>query len=73
MVGQGLTSAASVHSEAGGNTQHDIDAPVPSEFLRSLARRLILDLATHVKAFNVEASGGGRLKVTITLETADIV
>lgn len=76
MAGQGLTSVANVHSGAGRNAQHynsGIDAPVPSEFLGSLSRRLILDLGTHVKALNVESSGGGRLKVTITLETADIV
>ena len=73
MEGQGPTSTANSHSGASGNVQHDVDAPVPSEFLGSLARRLILDLGTHVKAFNVEASGSGRLKVTITLETADIV
>jgi hypothetical protein len=49
------------------------DAPVLSESLKSLARRLILDLGTHVKVLNVEESESGRFKVTITLETADIV
>jgi hypothetical protein len=72
----GITPAASVHSGAGRSAQpytSGIDAPVPSDFLGSLARRVILDLGTRVKAFNVEESGSGRLKVTITLETADIV
>ena len=76
MIGQGLPSVANVHSGASGNSQHKnpgIDAPVRSESLGSLSRRLILDLGTHVKALNVEESGSGRLKVTITLETADII
>ena len=76
MADQGLISVANVHSGAGGNMQHNnpsIDAPARSDSLGSLARRLILDLGTHVKALNVEESRGGRLKVTITLETADIV
>jgi hypothetical protein len=63
------------HSEAGVNTQTyapSIDSPLPSEFLRSLGRRFILDPGTRVNAVNLEASGRGGLKVTITLETADI-
>jgi hypothetical protein len=77
MAGQGPTPAANVHSGAGMGAQHqvpatDSDAPVPSESLGSLARRLILDLGTHVTVINMEGSGRGGLKVTITLETADI-
>ncbi|KAF8263697.1 hypothetical protein EI94DRAFT_1806809 [Lactarius quietus] len=75
-AGQGPTSAPNIHSGASTSAQPyatGIDAPVPSEFLRSLARRLILDRGTHVNVLNAEASGSGRLKVTITLETADIV
>lgn len=63
------------YSEAGTNTQSyapSIDAPVPSEFLTSLARRLILDLGTRVNVLNMEASGRGGLKVTMTLETAEL-
>ncbi|KAF8263700.1 hypothetical protein EI94DRAFT_1740343 [Lactarius quietus] len=76
MAGQGPTSLASVPAGASTNMQSHapgIDAPVLSESLRALARRLILDLGTHVNALNVEESGSGRLRVTITLETADIV
>jgi len=76
MAGQGPTPAANVYSAAGTNAQPyapGIDAPAPSEFIRSLARRLILDLGTRVDVLNMEASGRGGLKVTITLETADIV
>ncbi|KAN0131546.1 hypothetical protein V8E53_010654 [Lactarius tabidus] len=76
MASQDLTSAANTHYGAGRSAQPhapSINAPVPSEFLGSLARRVILDLGTRVKAFDVEASEGGRLKVTVTLETADIV
>ena len=76
MAGQGPTPADIVHSGAGTNVQPyvpAIDAPVPSESLRYLARRLILHLETHVNDLNIEASGRGGLKVTITLETADIV
>ena len=75
MAGQGLTPAASVHSGAGTNAQSHapaIDAPVPSESLGLMARRLILDLGTRVTILSMEASGHGGLKVTITLETADI-
>ena len=76
MAGQDPTPAANVHSGVGTNAQPyvpGIDAPVPSEFIRSLARRLVLDLGTRVNVLNMEASGRGGLKVTITLETADIV
>lgn len=70
--------AANVHSGASANAQPYApaigpDAPVLSESLKSLARRLILDMGTHVKVLNVEESESGRLKVSITLETADIV
>ena len=61
MVGQGLTSTTNVHSGVSGNAHlHNsgvnpgIDAPVPSEFLGTLSRRLILDLGNPVKAFKVE-------------------
>ena len=76
MAGRCLTPVAYNHSEAGTNAQSyapSIDAPVPSEFLRSLARRLVLDLGTRVDVLKMEASGRGGFKVTITLETADIV
>lgn len=77
MAGQGPTPATNVHSGTGADAQPysapGIDAPVSSEFLKSLARHLILDIGTHINALNVEASGSGRLKVTITLDTADMV
>ncbi|KAF8263698.1 hypothetical protein EI94DRAFT_1703800 [Lactarius quietus] len=62
--GQGPTSAPNTHSGAGTNSQpHSAgnDALVPSESLRSLPRRLILDLGTNVSVLNVEASRSGRL------------
>ena len=76
MASRGPTLAADVHSRASTNVRPyapGIDAPVPSESLRSLARRLILDSGTHVNMLNVESSGNDRLRVTITLQTADIV
>ena len=63
------------HSEARTNTQRfapSIDAPAPSEFLGSLAKRLILDFGTRVNVLNIEASGRGGMKVTIILETAEL-
>ncbi|KAI9448598.1 hypothetical protein BJY52DRAFT_1193307 [Lactarius psammicola] len=54
MADLGPTPAANVHPAAGMNAQPY--APVSSESLRSLARRLILDLGTRVSALNIEAS-----------------
>ncbi|KAN0131548.1 hypothetical protein V8E53_010656 [Lactarius tabidus] len=74
MSGRCLTPVAYDHSEAGTNMQSyapRTNAPAPSELL-SLARRLILDLGTRVHVLNMEASGRGGLKVTITLETAEL-
>ncbi|KAH9015738.1 hypothetical protein EDB83DRAFT_2573754 [Lactarius deliciosus] len=69
---------ANFHAAVGTNVQPyapGIDAPVPSarETIRSLARCIILDPGTCVNVLDVEASGSGGLRVTITLETADIV
>ncbi|KAI9436631.1 hypothetical protein H4582DRAFT_1962185 [Lactarius indigo] len=74
----GPTPAANVHSVVGPGPDAQpytpsIDAPVSSEPLMSLARSLILDPGTRVKVLNMEASGRGGLRVTITLETADTV
>ncbi|KAH9172612.1 hypothetical protein EDB89DRAFT_2069495 [Lactarius sanguifluus] len=74
----GPTPVANFHSAAGPGTAAPlltpvINAPVCSESLMSLARSLILDLGTRVKVLNMEASGRGGLRVTITLETADTV
>ncbi|KAH9021726.1 hypothetical protein EDB85DRAFT_411067 [Lactarius pseudohatsudake] len=74
----GPTPAANVHFVAGPDTDaplhaSGIDAPVSSESLMSLARSLILDLGTRVKVLNMEASGRGGFRVTITLETTDTV
>lgn len=63
------------HSEASVNAQSyvpSINAPAPSEFLRSLARRLILYLGTRVNVLNIEASERGGMKVTIILEAAEL-
>jgi len=78
VVDRGPTLAANTHSGASTNAQPYApgvgpDTPIPSQSLEFLARRLVLNLGTHVKALNVEASDSGRLKVTISLETADIV
>lgn len=76
MASQGPTPAPNVHSGAVTNAQHNVPstgAPMPSESLKSLARRLIIDLGTRVNGLNMEPSGRGGLKVTITLETADVV
>ncbi|KAF8263703.1 hypothetical protein EI94DRAFT_1740356 [Lactarius quietus] len=65
IAGRYLTPGDNVHSGAGTNAQTyapSIDAPMPSEFIRSLARRLILDLGTRVDGLNIEASGRGGLK-----------
>ena len=62
-------------SEASTNVQSyapSIDGPAPSEFLRSLARRLILDLGTRVNVLRMEESGRGGMIVTITLETPEL-
>ena len=70
-----LTPAAYDHSEADTNVQSyapSIDAPVPSGCLRSLARRLILDLGTRINVLKIEPSGRGGLKVAIALETAGL-
>ncbi|KAH8989569.1 hypothetical protein EDB92DRAFT_849807 [Lactarius akahatsu] len=75
----GLTPATNVHFVARPDSTDaplhapGINAPVSSESLMSLARSLILDLGTRVKVLNVEASGRGGFRVTITLETADTV
>ena len=76
MVGDGPILAANIHSGASTNAQPyppGTDGLVPSESFRTLARRLTFDMGTQINALNVEAIGNGRLKVTITLETADIV
>ena len=76
MAGDGPTLAANIYSGANTNAQPyapGTDGPVPSESFRSLARRLIFDMGAQINTLNVEAIGNGRLKVNITLETADMV
>ena len=75
MADRCLTPVGCDQSDAGTNAQSyapSINASVHSEFLRSLARRLILDLGTRISVLNMESSGRGGLKVNITLETAEL-
>ena len=46
-------------------------APVPSESLRNIARRCVLDPGTHIDAVHMASNGYGRLKVFITLDAVD--
>ena len=45
--------------------------PVPSESLRTLTRRYVLDPETLVEAVHIGPNRYGRLKVIITLEVPD--
>ena len=49
------------------------EIPQSSEFLRTLARRYILDPRTNVSTIRMEPSGYGLVEVTITLKVADTV
>jgi hypothetical protein len=49
----------------------DGETPVPSERLRTLTRRYVLDPETLVEAVHIEPNRYGRLKIIITLEVAD--
>ena len=57
--------------------EHDVqfapdgEAPAPSESLRTLTRRYVLDPGTRIETVNIGPNGYGRLIVTITLEAAD--
>jgi hypothetical protein len=64
---------ASAQSAAGHDVQFvpDGEAPAPSESLRTLTRRYVLDPGTRIETVNIGLNGYGRLKVTITLEAAD--
>ena len=65
-------------ASAHGTTWSDVQAlvpdgggPTPSESLRTLSRRYILDPGTHVETVHIGPNRYGRLKVIITLEVAD--
>jgi hypothetical protein len=65
---------ASAHSTAGSDVQalaRDGEGLAPSESLRTLSRRYILDPGTRIDTVQIGPNRYGRLKVIITLETAD--
>ena len=65
---------ASAHSTTWSDVQvlaPDGGGPIPSESLRTLSRRYILDPGTHVETVHIGPNRYGRLKVIITLEIAD--
>ncbi|KAH9021727.1 hypothetical protein EDB85DRAFT_411224 [Lactarius pseudohatsudake] len=74
-VGRGpILGETSAHSGANANGQSH--APTTenfrsSEFLRSLARRYILDPRTNVGTIHMEPSGNGLVEMVITIKVAD--
>jgi hypothetical protein len=64
---------ASAQSATGHDVQFspDGEAPAPSESLRTLSRRYVLDPGTRIETVNIGSNRYGRLKITITLEAAD--
>ena len=76
MIGYGpaLAGGASARSAAGNAIQTfapDGEALAPSESLRTLARRYVLDPGTRFEAVNIGPNICGRLKILIVLEVAD--
>ena len=72
--GPALADGASAHSAAGNAIQTfvpDGEAPVPSESLRTLARRYVLDPGTRFETIDIGPNRYGRLKIIIALEVAD--
>jgi hypothetical protein len=72
--GPTLAGGASAHSAAGNALQTfapDGEAPAPSESLRILTRRYILDPGTRIETVNIGPNRYGRLKIIIALEVAD--
>ena len=72
--GHSLGGDASAHSAAGDAPQTfapDEEAPEPSESLRTLARRYVLDPGTRIETVNIGPKRCGRLKIIIALEVAD--
>lgn len=66
---------ASAHSAAGNvaiqTFAPDGEAPAPSESLRTLSRRYVLDPGTRFETVNIGPNRCGRLKIIIALEVAD--
>jgi hypothetical protein len=72
--GPTLTGGASAHSATGDVLPPfapDGEAPAPSESLRTLTRRCVLDPGTHIESVNMGPNIYGRLKMIIVLEVAD--
>lgn len=49
----------------------DGEAPAPSDGLRTLTRRYVLDPGTRIETVDIGPNQCGRRKITITLEAAD--
>jgi hypothetical protein len=77
VVDHGATLArASTHtgSVVGNDVQGsapDDETPKPSESLRNLSGRYVLDPGTRIETVHIGPSRCGRLKIIITLEAAD--
>ncbi len=69
-------SETNTHDDGSGNGQPfapTVEITRSSEFLRSLARRYILDPMTSVGTIRIEPSGYGVVEMTITLKVTDTV
>ena len=75
MVDYGRTlGEPSAHRAVGNDIQafaSDSEGPAPSESLRILTRRYVLDPGTRIEAVHIEPNTCGRLKIIITLEAAN--
>jgi hypothetical protein len=72
--GPTLAGGASAHSAAGNALPPfapEGEAPAPSESLRTLTRRYVLDPETRIESVNMGPNRYGRLKMIIALEVAD--
>jgi hypothetical protein len=72
--GPTLACGSSAHSAAGNALQTftpNDEAPAPSESLRTLTRRYVLDPGTRIETVSIGPNRYGRLKVFIALEVAD--
>jgi hypothetical protein len=67
---------SSAQNAAGDDVQVSIpdgEARAPSECLRTLTRRYVLDPATRIETVDIGPNRYGRRKIIIALETADSV
>jgi hypothetical protein len=72
VVNYGLTGGATAHNAAGNDVQTPGgEAPAPSESLRALTRRYVLDPETRIETVHMGPNRYGRLKIVITLEAVD--